>query len=95
MAVGVVLAIGQIVGTRRWHIKAGRWRKTLFVALCSFAVILCGYGLFKSYSRGAWLGAVCGLAYLIAKSEIRNQKLRSLQGFRVIRVFIAIGSRCP
>ena len=74
MAVGVVLAIGQIVGTRRWNIEDGRWRKTLCIALCSFAVILCGYGLFKSYSRGAWLGAVCGLVYLIAKIEIRNQK---------------------
>jgi hypothetical protein len=71
MAVGVVLTAGLLIQISTSNIQ---WRKTLCVALCSFAAILCGYGLFKSYSRGAWLGAVCGLAYLIAKSEIRNQK---------------------
>jgi hypothetical protein len=28
------------------------------------AALLCGYGLFRSYSRGAWLGTISGLAYL-------------------------------
>ena len=86
MAAGVVLAIGQIVQNLKSKVQSsrlennrakigdGKWRKTLCVALCSFAAILCGYGLFKSYSRGAWFGAICGLAHLFAKSEIGNRK---------------------
>jgi hypothetical protein len=42
--------------------------------LFSLAAIFCGIGLFKSYSRGAWLGTACGLAYQILKPEVRSQK---------------------
>ena len=51
-----------------------RWVTTLLFA---GAAALCGIGLFKSYSRGAWLGAVIGFAYLLwqsSKAESTNQK---------------------
>jgi len=34
------------------------WFKMFSIILCSFLMILCGYGLFKSYSRGAWLAGI-------------------------------------
>ncbi len=33
--------------------------------LCFVAVVLMGRGLLHSYSRGAWLATVCGMAYLV------------------------------
>ena len=70
MGVGFALAIGQTLETRNWITKDCGWEKVLFEILCLFAVVVTGYGLFKSYSRGAWLGTACGVAYLITKSQI-------------------------
>jgi O-antigen ligase len=51
-----------------------RWLLRLFVVLCFIAAILMGHGLLRSYSRGAWVGTVCGLTYLFWK---RNTYLTS------------------
>jgi O-antigen ligase len=67
MAVGVVLSGGLLIQISTSNI---RWRKMLCAILCLLAAMVMGYGLFRSYSRGAWLGAICGLAYLVARSNI-------------------------
>ena len=96
MAVGVVLAVGwavsgvrcQVSGdkeaeSRKWKAEIGRW---VGIALLAAAAVGCGVGLVKSYSRGAWLGAVCGLGFIgyqvvrcqvsgAAKTESRKQKV--------------------
>jgi hypothetical protein len=61
MAVGVVLAVGLLIQNSTSNI---RWGKILCAILCLFAAILCGYGLFKSFSRGAWIATLFGLGYL-------------------------------
>lgn len=43
-------------------LAARRWVK---VVLFLTAAGLCGLGLVKSYSRGAWLGTACGLVFLL------------------------------
>lgn len=61
MGVGIVVSLGlasHVCG--RTH---GKWLKRVGLAWCSSAAVACGIGLFKSYSRGAWLGAAIGLAY--------------------------------
>jgi O-antigen ligase len=73
MGVGFVLASGQIAGARRWKMEDGRWRKILCAFLFLFATILCGLGLFKSYSRGAWLAVFAGLIYLVVQT-IRSSR---------------------
>ena len=62
MGAGLVLATG--VGARAWRVIDGKRRKMLCVILCSAAAVLCGCGVFKSYSRGTWLGVLAGLVYL-------------------------------
>jgi hypothetical protein len=73
MGTGVVLAVGQTLQVRGWKMENGEWKRVLCVLLCSFAAILTGFGLFKSYSRGAWLGTALGTAYLIWNSGFRIQ----------------------
>lgn len=63
MGVGVVLAAG--LGVRGLRIENGVWGKILCVIFCICATTLCGIGLFKSYSRGAWLGTASGLGMLL------------------------------
>jgi len=72
MAAGMVLAVGQ--GVQR--LEAGGWRleedrnwkckarEYGLAILCLVAAGVIGRGLLHSYSRGAWLAAFCGLAYL-------------------------------
>ena len=62
MGAGLVLATG--IGARAWRVVNGKRRKMLCVILCSAAAVLCGCGVFKSYSRGTWLGVLAGLVYL-------------------------------
>ena len=64
MGTGVVLALGQMLQARRRMAEAGTWKKMIWMILCILVVILCGYGLFKSYSRGAWIGTSIGIVYL-------------------------------
>jgi hypothetical protein len=66
MGAGLVLAIG--MGVRAWRAADGQRRKFFLVALCSAAAIFSGYGAFRSYSRGAWLGVLTGLAYLAVQA---------------------------
>ena len=93
MGVGVVLAVGR-AGQRlkakgqrlkswgREHrtLKLGPWlRRGFFLA----AAGVMGVGLVKSYSRGAWVGAAVGVAYLmyqIGKVESRKQKAEMGRG---------------
>jgi hypothetical protein len=75
---GIVLAIGSAVlnfeflvfsksNTGSWK-GYRKWWKVIFVVLCLFAATLMGRGLLHSYSRGAWLATLCGLAYLFWSS---------------------------
>ncbi len=66
MGAGLVLATG--IGVRAWRVKNRKRRKMLCVVLCSIGAVLCGFGAFKSYSRGAWLGALAGLVYLAVRA---------------------------
>jgi len=68
MGVGVVLAVGFLgssIQHRTPNIQCG---KKLCMFLCPIAIILCGFGLFKSYSRGAWLAVFAGLIYLAVQA---------------------------
>jgi O-antigen ligase len=70
MGTGMVLAIGLLIRRMMERSAAnsqslGRnWRLWLARVLLAIAGGLCGFGLMKSYSRGAWLGAAVGLAWL-------------------------------
>jgi len=72
MGVGVTLAAGQIFWGY-WVLKrtgkaaggdARRARGKWASGGCVILVMLLGRGLYYSFSRGAWLGTVCGAAYL-------------------------------
>ena len=81
MGVGVVLAIGQTVLSLRSNVqslKSGCEPSTfnlqpstteaaylLRLLFLITAACVCGLGLVKSYSRGAWLGTAVGLAFLL------------------------------
>ena len=81
MGVGTVLAAGLIISgvrcqvsgendgkKRTWKLRNGKHLKWLLVMVCLFAAILMGRALLHSYCRGAWLAAICGLAYLFWSS---------------------------
>jgi O-Antigen ligase len=62
MATGIVLALGSA-----WERRQGRaLTRNLWLRRATYVLTaaLMGYGLAKSYSRGSWLGAALGLAYL-------------------------------
>ena len=61
-------------------LNLGHWLRLVFL-LAAAGVM--GVGLIKSYSRGAWVGAALGLAYLgyfVAKAESRKQKAEMGRG---------------
>jgi O-antigen ligase len=62
MATGVVLALG--TAATSLNLLSGINGKWICALLCFLAAIHMGRGLLHSYSRGAWVGTVCGLAYL-------------------------------
>ena len=72
MGTGIVLAIGMAVSSFKFQVFresiAGSWKSGVkryaVIIVCLFAAILMGRGLLNSYSRGAWLATICGLAYL-------------------------------
>lgn len=71
MAAGVVLAVGRLTSSLRFplshvpHNRKGRNLKALSkVGFCSIAAITTSIALVGSYSRGAWVGVLVGLAYL-------------------------------
>jgi O-antigen ligase len=63
MGSSFVLSLGgSIRGWRRPLLPILRLTGTL---LCSVAMLLTSCGIFNSFSRGAWLGAIIGVAYLL------------------------------
>jgi O-antigen ligase len=69
MGMGFILGVGGIstyiafLEQKMFNVKS---RQRLILGGLFFLIIaLCGCGLWKSYSRGAWLGTAVGLAYLI------------------------------
>ena len=54
----------------------GRYGATL---LCVLAAVLMGRGLLHSFSRGAWLGTVAGIGYLVFQTARQKQKLGKLK----------------
>lgn len=74
MGTGTVLAVGMAIGGGcgekggGWDNRSGvcrLWEKVIAAGLCLVAAIFMGQGLLNSYSRGAWLGTLCGGTYLI------------------------------
>jgi hypothetical protein len=80
MGMGIMLALG--LGFGVWSFGAGKIKKLLFTTLCLLTAILMGRGLLDSYSRGAWLGTLCGGACLIAKSVVGSQRLEVVRWIR-------------
>jgi hypothetical protein len=72
MGVGAVLAVGLFVQGSKFRVPSSKLftshatrLATLLLLLAAF--VLCGFGLIKSYSRGAWLGTAIGLGFLLWK----------------------------
>jgi O-antigen ligase len=53
---------GQDAKVTSWKLGVGKYAVAIS---CFIAAILMARGLLYSYSRGAWLGTACGLAYLV------------------------------
>jgi O-antigen ligase len=73
MALGLVIACGIAISDFKFRtkhvphcptLKSTPCRMWLWFVLYAIAMVATGMGLMKSYSRGAWLGTLCGLAYL-------------------------------
>jgi hypothetical protein len=72
MGVGIVLIFGLLMAAFRdsrtpfaFRFCFRTYRLPPFIILFSLATVLCGIGLFKSYSRGAWIATICGVTYLV------------------------------
>jgi hypothetical protein len=104
MGTGVVLALGFRnahlgfanigPGGKTWKTNVGGSRVVIF-SIC--AAIFTGRGLLHSLSRGAWLGTLCGLAYLAgAMLQNRNFWLRrvwvSRLGGSLVTVLVIMAS---
>ena len=86
MATGAVLALGTAAASLLMlSAKIAKW---LCALLCVLAAILTGRGLLHSYSRGAWLGAVCALAYLAVYGFTRFRRDQDTAGKPSIPWFI-------
>jgi O-antigen ligase len=72
MGAGIMLALGLSSGAR--FLASDKCRRWIFAFLCVIGAVLMGYGLLRSYSRGAWLATVCGLAFLLSEFGIRNSE---------------------
>jgi O-antigen ligase len=82
MGTGFVMSIGLVLlnsvvcrsPSIRWHnIRFLLWPLFLLQAL------VCSIGLERSFSRAAWLGTACGLAYLVwSKTQSRRSKVQTL-----------------
>lgn len=68
MGVGMTLGIGLLAFRHRAGVKQSSTPLTaryLSLALLSGAVAVCGFGLIRSYSRGAWVGTSVALAWMV------------------------------
>ncbi|HWD91199.1 MAG TPA: O-antigen ligase family protein [Verrucomicrobiae bacterium] len=72
MGVGAVLSLGFVWKT--WNKTANApWRRHLVTSIWLAGAIVCGVGLIKSYSRGAWLATLAGLCYLAYEKKKFSQ----------------------
>jgi len=56
-----------------------RWQSGVGITVWFAALVILGYGLVGSYSRGAWVAGICGLGYLTSQvAKDRFWKYRSL-----------------
>jgi hypothetical protein len=76
MGVGIVLATGLgIRGLTNSSLQKGTKRTKLIVLLYFAAAVVMGIALLKSYSRGAWVGTIVGLVYLLGvKCKLESEK---------------------
>ena len=70
MGTGLTLAFGLLLHNSQFT----KFQK-LWILFCAVSMALTGDGLLKSYSRGAWLGTICGLVYLVSGFWIRDSQL--------------------
>jgi hypothetical protein len=95
MATGVVLALGTAAAS--FLMLSGKIGKWLCALLCLLAAILMGRGLLHSYSRGAWLATVGGLAYLAVNGFTRFRLDQDTSGkpsiswFKKCRLPLSVG----
>lgn len=61
MGTGVVLASS--LAFVHWSSEFNKWRRIVSVSLCCFVTIVCGIGLVKSFSRGAWVATIITLLF--------------------------------
>jgi predicted esterase len=77
MGVGVVVGIGLALASLFSPAShTANWSRRSWRLLLLLAVIMCGCGLLKSYSRGAWLGTAIGIA-VISQANLRFVLLKS------------------
>jgi O-antigen ligase len=96
MGTCLVLSLGLGIQARRAALRQ-IWR-SLGTLCCALAVLIVGVGLFKSYSRGAWVSTLAGVAYLVwNKVKIRRSVSGSLfwngrNGIRVVVILFALAA---
>jgi O-antigen ligase len=79
MAAGLVLACGVLV--QLWRAR-GQWLGWLGIAGALCAMAWLAHALLKSYSRGSWLAAIAGLAFLACCLTNKQQTRGSNQSHR-------------
>ncbi len=68
MGLGLTLALGELVSSFKFSVSSRQGKKIarwFYAVLFLIAAVLLGIGLTKSYSRGAWVGVVSAVAYLV------------------------------
>jgi O-antigen ligase len=63
MGLSLVLSFGMAIGI--WHAASNRLWRIIGIFFSPVAALIVGFGLFKSFSRGAWLGTAIGVACLL------------------------------
>jgi hypothetical protein len=70
--------------------RCGRWLKRAFLVVAAGVM---SFGLLKSYSRGAWVGAVVGLGVLISQSsrfKVQGSRLKGRLALGVVVVSLGV-----
>ena len=71
MGLCLVLSLGMAI--RIWQAASNRIWRIFGAFFCLVAALIVGFGLFKSFSRGAWLGSAIGVVYLTCVL-LKNQR---------------------
>jgi hypothetical protein len=71
MGTGCVLAVGSLAQRRN-----AAFGGVLMVAFFCMAAALMGTKLLRSFSRGAWIGTICGLFYLFVQKSRNSRRKR-------------------